>query len=90
MKYSEDRIKNLALAIHNRLYLDNEVDYVDEEESLKIIKKLMLDFFLLEDRLDEIVKNKILTLKKNISPGSPEWDIVYHKYFEEEMRKHKR
>lgn len=90
MKYSEDRIKNLALAIHNRLYLDNEVDYTDEDESLKLIKKLMLDFFQLEDRIDEIVKNKILTLKKNISPGSPEWDIIYKKYFEEEMRKHKR
>lgn len=87
MKYSEDRIKNIALQIHDRLYLDNEVDYTDEEESLKIIKSVLLNYFQLEDQIDDVVTKKIMTLKKNITPGSSEWEILYQKYFEEEMQK---
>lgn len=89
MKYSEDRIKNIALQIHDRLYLDNEVDYTDEEESLKIIKGVLLNYFQLEDQIDDVVTKKIMTLKKNITPGSSEWEILYQKYFEEEMQKHR-
>lgn len=89
MKYSEDRIKTLALNIHNRLYLDNEVDYTDEEKSLQVIKKIMLEFFQWEDKVDEFVKNKILSHKRQILPDSPDWNILYNKYFEEEMRKKK-
>ena len=88
MKYSEDRIMNIALQIHDRLYLDNEVDYTDEDESLKIVRQTMLGFFSLEDKIDDVVTNKILTLKRGVTPGSPEWDILYQKYFEEELNKH--
>ena len=89
MKYSEDRIKNIALQIHDRLYLDNEVDYTDEEASLKIIKDVLLNYFQLEDQIDDVVTKKIMTLKKNVTPGSSEWEILYQKYFEEEMQKHR-
>lgn len=88
MKYSEDRIKNIALQIHDRLYLDNEVDYTDEDEALKVIKDTLLHYFQLEDQIDDIVTKKILSLKRGVTPGSAEWDIMYQKYFEEEMRKH--
>jgi len=89
MKYSEDRIKSLALKIHDRLYLDEDVDYTDEDKALAQIKKVMLEFFSLEDKIDDIVRHKIATLKKNVVQGTPEFDILYQKYFEEEMRKHK-
>lgn len=89
MIYSEERIKNLALKIHDKLYLDELVDYKDEDLALAKIKELMLNFFAIEDQISEIVKNKILSLKKNVVPGSPEWEILYLKYFEEELRKHK-
>lgn len=88
MKYSEDRIKNLALQIHDRLYLDNHVDYKDEDEALQVIKDFMLGYFQMEDKVDDIVTKKILSQKKSIIPGSADWDVLYNKYFEEEMRKH--
>ena len=89
MRYSEDRIKGLALKLHDRLYLNEDVDYTNEDEALACIKKTMLGFFELEDTLDDLVRAKIQTLKKNVVPGTPEWDILYRKYFEEEARKHR-
>lgn len=89
MRYSQDRINHLAHKIHDRLYLDEDVDYTDEDRALDAIKKVMLDFLQLEDKIDQIVQNKILTLKRNVIPGSREWNILYLKYFEEELRRQK-
>lgn len=87
MKYSEDRIKTLALKIHDRLYLDEDADYTDEEKALAAIKEVMFKFFKIEDQIDDRVRRKILSLKRQVIPGSDEWNILYQKYFEEEMRK---
>ena len=89
MIYSEERIKNLALKIHDQLYLDEHVDYPDEDQALLRIKEVMLNFFLAHDKLDEIVKTRIASLKKGVVPRSVEWDILYQKYFEEELAKKK-
>jgi len=89
MKFSEERIGKIALKIHDRLYLDNDVDYTDEDAALAEIKRSMTGFFHVEDLIDESVTKKILSLKKGVSPGSSEWNILYNKYFEEEMAKHK-
>lgn len=88
MSYSEDRIKTVALRIHDRIYLDNDVDYTDEDAALAAIKAVMVKFFATYEQIDDIVTNKILSLKRGVIPGTPEWDVLYQKYVEEELRKH--
>ncbi|MBI2347945.1 MAG: DUF507 family protein [Deltaproteobacteria bacterium] len=43
----------------------------------------------MEDRVDEVVRQKIQSLSRPVPPGSREWDILYRKYLEEELKKHK-
>lgn len=87
MRLSEDRISHISHQIHDRLYLDELVDYIDEDEALRVIKKVFAEFLVMEDQIDNQVRHKISTLKKGIMEGSPEWEVLYRKYFEEEMRK---
>lgn len=87
MKISEDRIYHLSHLIHDRLYLDELVDYIDEDEALRVIKKAMADYLAQDDRLDDVVRHKIQSLKKGVYEGSPEWDVLYRKYYEEEAQK---
>lgn len=89
MRLSEDRISNISHKIHDRLYLDEYVDYTDEDESLKMIKKVMTDFLKLDEAIEESVRHKISTLKKGVREGTPEWDVLFRKYSEEELNKHK-
>jgi hypothetical protein len=89
MKYSEDRVGVVSLKIHDRLYLDNDVDYTDEDAALRAIKDAMLKFFKVEDAIDSAVHQKILSLKRGVMPGTPEWEVLYQKYFEEELVRHK-
>lgn len=87
MKYSDDRIKTLALKIHNALYHDNLVNYKDDDKSLRLIKDVMLQYFHIEDEIDTFVQDKLRTTKKNLIPGTSEYKILYQKYFEEEAIK---
>lgn len=87
MKYSDDRIKTLALKIHNALYHDNHVTYKDDDASLRLIKDVMLQYFHIEDEVDTFVQEKLRATKKHLVPGTSEWQILYNKYCEEESRK---
>lgn len=87
MRLSEDRISHISHKIHDRLYLDEFVDYTDEDGALVVIKKVFTEFLAMEDQIDESVRTKIATLRKGITEGSPEWEVLHRKYFEEEMRK---
>lgn len=87
MRISEDRISLISHKIHDRLYLDEIVDYKEEEAALNAIKKVFLDFFQAEDEIHEIVARRILSQKKGILEGSREWDVLYNKYTLEEMTK---
>lgn len=89
MKYSEDRIKNLAYNIHDKLYMNNEVDYPDDEKALAHIKDIMLKYFAIEDHVDAAVRTRISSLKREVPIGSSEWNILYEKYTEEELKKTK-
>ncbi len=87
MKFSEDRISHLAHLIHDGLYQDMMVDYPDEDKALKEIKKMLNDYFKIEDEVDDVVRAKITSLKRGVLEGSREWEVLYKKYYEEEMSK---
>ncbi len=89
MKLSEDRIYNICHKIHDRLYLDEIVDYTDEDEALKVIKNTFMHIMQLEEQIDGIVRTKIQSLKRGVIEGTPEWDVLHRKYAEEEMTKRK-
>lgn len=87
MRFSEDRLSHWAHLIYDRLWKDNLVDYPDEARSLNGLKDALHKFFHIEDEIDTRVMQKIQSQKRNIAQGSPEWDILYQKYFVEEYQK---
>ena len=55
------------------------------------VRLRVVDLLLAELRKDEEiearVRAKITAQKRNIPEGSPEWDILFRKYYEEEVGK---
>ncbi len=90
MDINEDRLLHISHKIHDRLYLDELVDYTDEDEALRVIKKVMIEYFSVEDQIDDAVRYRISSLKRGVVEGTPEWDVMYRKYSEEEHQKRKR
>ncbi len=88
-RLSENRISHLAHLIIDGLWKEDLADFPNEARALAETKSVLTEFFNLDDRLDEIVRQKIQSLSRRIPPGSREWDILYRKYLEEELKKQK-
>jgi hypothetical protein len=60
----------------------------DDGRMLKDIKRVLAAELAQEEDLDRKVKAKLSSYSRGIIEGSPEWDVLYRKTFEEETRKH--
>ena len=89
-RLSENRISHLAHLIIDGLWKEDLADFPNEARALAETKGVLTEFFNLDDRLDEIVRQKIQSLSRRIPPGSREWDVLYRKYLEEELKKQKK
>jgi hypothetical protein len=89
MKFSEARLSYLAHQIVTALRKEGLADVENERLALHDIKQALEGQHERAGRLDEIVRNKIASLSRKVPPGSPEWDVLYRRYMEEEQRKQK-
>jgi hypothetical protein len=85
MSYSEDRISNLSHEIMERLWRDDLADVTDESRALARVKQSLTSFFQVADEIDGAVRDKL----RNRAQGSRDWDILYQKFFQEELARRK-
>ncbi len=89
MRLTEDRISHLSHIMIDRLYKDDVADFPDEAQALREAKRIFAQYVRVEDEVDTFVRRKIAKLSRRVPEGGREWEILYRKYFEEEMAKHK-
>lgn len=87
MRLSEDRISHLAHLISDSIWKDDLVDFDEDKRVLDEIKRVLTEFLAVEDEADTAARAKIRTLSRDVPEGSREWDILYRKYFEEELQR---
>ena len=81
-RLSDDRISDLARRVVEAARKSGEIR--DERRALLEAKRALSDTFQLEDRLDPVVRSRI---PRRVAPGTQEWEILYRRYMDEEMRK---
>ena len=88
-RISRDKITKLSHVVVNTLAnLRKEVELLGEKNDVRLeIFRLFTELFRQEERLDRSARQKILSQKREIIEGSEEWDILYRRYYAEEMRK---
>lgn len=87
MILTEERVSHLARIVVDGIWDDDLVDYVDDDAALRAAKKGLMNFVRTVEEVDKKVNEKIASLKRGVTEGSPEWDVLYGKYFEEEMQR---
>ncbi len=86
-RLSDNRIAALARSVLRVIAAEGDV--LSERAALAEAKRILAEHFQREDKIDELVRRKIASLSRAVPQGSPEWEILYRRYFEEEMRKRK-
>ena len=88
MRINRDKANKVAHIVADTLADMKEVDFVEDRNTIRLeIRKVMEDLLNQEARIDQAARLKIENQKRTILEGSQEWDILYRKYYQEEVKK---
>jgi hypothetical protein len=88
MRISDDKVNKLAHTVADALAEIDECDFLEDrntirQEARKALQKLLAE----EVKIDQAARLKISSQRKIIVEGSQEWDILYRKYYNDEVKK---
>jgi len=87
-RLSREKINYLSAKILEVLSKNDSVEYLDEPNEVRLcIVRAIEDEMRLYDQLDKKAIDKIQSQKKPIEEGSREWEILYRKYYNDELSK---
>ncbi len=88
VRLSREKINYLSRQILNSLFNDDQVEFLDEPNEIRLsIVNSIEEELRLYEHLDKKAIDKISAQKKPIKEGSREWEILYRKYYNEEISK---
>ena len=91
MRVSRDKVMHWSHLIVNALEHSEEITWLVDKNTLRMeIANFMIGELQTEEAVDQEVRRILKSFKRTISEGSREWDIMYQKTFEEQMKKHGR
>ena len=91
MRLSEDRISHISHLVLDMLMQNRNVDAIQAEERvLREIKRTITAELTFDDEADNAARRTILSLSRRIPEGSREWEVLYQKYREEELRRRRK
>jgi hypothetical protein len=84
----DDRYNEVSHLILDELYENYLLEYeVNENQIRNVIFKSFKSFADAYDKLDDIVYEKIKNMEKEYIPGSLEYELMYDRLYEEELKK---
>ncbi len=87
MRLSRDKVNLLSHQVAEKLASIDAVEFIEDRNTIRLaIFDILMKWLKKEEEIDKAARHKIEAQKRAIPEGSGEWDILYRKYYEEEMR----
>jgi len=91
MRLSEDRISHISHLVLDMLMQNRNVDAIQAEERvLREIKRTITAELTFDDEAHNAARRTIQSLSRRVPEGSREWEVLYQKYREEELRRRRK
>lgn len=88
MRISRDKLNKLAHVVADTLAETDECEFLEDRNTIRQTARAILEKLLTEEtRIDVAARQKIASQRKIIPEGSQEWDILYRKYYNDEVKK---
>jgi len=88
VRLSRDKVNKLAHTVADSLADLNEVEFLEDRNTIRMeARRILEELLAAEEKIDLAARQKIETQKRTIIQGSQEWDILYRKYYNEEVKK---
>jgi hypothetical protein len=87
-RLSREKINYLSKQVLALLSGNDQVEFLDDPNEIRlVIVRAIEEEMKLYESLDKKAIEKIQSQKKAIEEGSREWEILYRKYYNEELAK---
>lgn len=88
MRLSRGKVVQLSHVVTKVLVDSDKVEFIDDRDTIRqkivdILQALLKE----EEQVDLEVRKKIASQKKEILEGSEEWDLLYRRYYADELKK---
>jgi len=88
MKLSRDKVNDLSHQIVTGLRKRREFRLKKDQNDLRLeMVKVLTEILLVEEKVDRAARAKIRTMKREISEGAEEYDLLHKRYYAEELKK---
>ena len=88
MRISRDKLNKLAHTVADTLADIDAVGFNEDRNTIRQeARKALEQLFAEETKIDQAARLKISSQRKIIQEGTQEWDILYRKYYNDEVRR---
>jgi uncharacterized protein len=88
VRISRDKVNKLAHTVLGALKEAEEVEFIEDPNTIRQeARKILEDLLKEETKIDQAARKKIESHTRQIPEGTQEWDILYRKYYNEEVKK---
>jgi uncharacterized protein len=88
VRLSRDKVNKLAHTVADALAEMDMVDFVEDRNTIRMEARRILEELMKEEaKIDQAARQKIESQRRTITEGTQEWDILYRKYYNEEVKK---
>ena len=88
MRLSREKVNKLSHVIIDELVKLEDIDFIEDRNTIRLeVVKILNEELKREEDLDKEARRKIESQKRSVPEGSLEWDILYRKYYAEEVKK---
>src|SRR3974390_1570309 len=88
MRLSREKIVRISHQLVELLVQSNEVEFIEDRDTIRQhMVQTMTNVLREEEKMEVEVRKRITSQKKEILEGSEEWDVLFRKYYSEELRR---
>jgi uncharacterized protein len=87
-RLSRDKVNVVARGITEALKQMDDVEFIEDPNTIRQeVRRLLEELLKEEEKIDAAARQKIESQRRTITEGSTEWDILYRKYYNDEVKK---
>ena len=87
MRLSREKINLLSHQITEKLASMDDITFIEDRNTIRLaVVDVLTTWLKKEEAVDLEARRKIESQTRKIPEGSAEWDILYRKYYEDELR----
>jgi uncharacterized protein len=88
MRLTREKVVRISHQLIDLLVQSNDVEFIEDRDTIRQhMVQTMTNGLKEEEKVELEVRKRITSQKKEILEGSEEWDVLFRKYYSEELRR---